>query len=176
MIEPTMAAIGAVATTGGARASASRTAVTSSGGGFAGELAKKISASAASTSASTSATGSPSATATTVPPTPTPPTATTKPPARPDGEQTKRVAGHPFARIENGHDKGLYLNLADGNPRQGAAFRLVEHGDQVFHVYGTGKDKVIIGMTPKTGAAAAPSAATSGGTTPTATATPTTKT
>jgi hypothetical protein len=72
--------------------------------------------------------------------------AASKPPARPDGEQTKKVAGHPFARIINGDDKGLYLNQVAGSPRQGAVFRLVERGDRVFHVYGTGKDKVIIGL------------------------------
>ena len=69
-----------------------------------------------------------------------------KPEPRPDGEQTKKVAGHPYARIENGDDKGLYLNQVAGSARQGAVFRLVEHGDRVFHVYGSGRDKVIIGL------------------------------
>jgi len=69
--------------------------------------------------------------------------------ARPDGEQTTKVAGHPYSKIVNGDDKGLYLNQVADNPRQGTAFRLVERGDHVFHVYGTGTDKVIIGMTPK---------------------------
>jgi hypothetical protein len=78
-----------------------------------------------------------------------------KPKARPDGEQTTKVAGHPYARIENGDDKGLYLNQVAGNPRQGAVFRLVERGDHVFHVYGTGKDKVIIGLEAPKGPAAA---------------------
>ena len=75
--------------------------------------------------------------------------AATKPPARPDGEQTKKVAGHPFARIINGDDKGLYLNQVAGSPRQGAVFRLVERGGHVFHVYGEGKDKLIIGLDKK---------------------------
>jgi hypothetical protein len=69
-----------------------------------------------------------------------------KPKARPDGEQTKKVAGHPYARIVNGDDKGMYLNQVAGSPRQGGVFRLVSRGDHVFHVYGTGKDKVIIGL------------------------------
>jgi hypothetical protein len=82
--------------------------------------------------------------------------ATTSAPAakaapRPDGEQTKKIAGHAYARIENGSDKGMFLNQMAGNPRQGSVFRMVERGDHVFHVYGTGKDKVIIGMTAPAG-------------------------
>jgi hypothetical protein len=137
MIESTQAA--AAATTSPATTAAARTSVKNAKS-FAGELAKTISASA--TTAKSDA------------------TATAKPAARPDGEQTKKVAGHAYARIENGDDKGLYLNEAAGNPRQGAAFRLVEHNDHVFHVYGSGKDKVIVAMTPKA------AAATTGGATP----------
>jgi hypothetical protein len=69
--------------------------------------------------------------------------------ARPDGEQTKKVDGHRYAKIINGDDKGLYLNQVAGNPRLGKAFRLVERDDHVFHIYGTGKDRVIVGVTPK---------------------------
>jgi len=77
--------------------------------------------------------------------------AATKAPDRPDGEQTKKVAGHPYARIINGEDKGRYLNQVAGSPRQGEVFRLVERGDHVFHVYGDGKNKVIIGLDKKPG-------------------------
>ena len=70
--------------------------------------------------------------------------------ARPDGEQTKKVAGHPFARIVNGDDKGMYLNQLAGSPRLGRAFKLVERADHVFHVYGTGKDRVIVEVKAKT--------------------------
>jgi hypothetical protein len=69
-----------------------------------------------------------------------------KPEPRPDGEQTRKIAGHPYSRIINGDDKGLFLNQVAGSPRQGATFRLVERGDHVYHVYGTGKDKVVIGL------------------------------
>jgi hypothetical protein len=64
--------------------------------------------------------------------------------ARPDGEQTKKITGHPYSRIGNGTDKGLFLNQLAGSPRIGAAFRMVERDDHVFHVYGTGKDRVIV--------------------------------
>jgi hypothetical protein len=88
---------------------------------------------------------------------------TAKAAARPDGEQTKKIAGHPYSRIENGSDKGLFLNQVAGNPRQGVAFRMVERNNHVFHVYGTGKDKVIIGMTPHAAADTTPNATTTGG-------------
>jgi hypothetical protein len=68
----------------------------------------------------------------------------TKAAARPDGEQTKKIAGHPYSRIENGADKGLFLNQLAGNPRKGSAFRLVERDDRVFHVYGSGTDRVVV--------------------------------
>ena len=74
---------------------------------------------------------------------------TTKVEPRPDGEQTKKVAGHPYSKILNGEDKGLYVNQVTGNPRMGRAFKLVERDDHVFHIYGTGKDRVIIGLPQK---------------------------
>jgi hypothetical protein len=69
---------------------------------------------------------------------------TATPAPRPDGEQTKKIAGHPFSRIQNGSDKGLYLNQLAGSPRQGSVFRLARHDDRLFHVYGSGKDRVIV--------------------------------
>jgi hypothetical protein len=68
----------------------------------------------------------------------------TKAAARPDGEQTKKIAGHPYSRIENGADKGLFLNQLSGSSRLGAPFRMVQRDDRVFHVYGAGKDRVIV--------------------------------
>lgn len=90
---------------------------------------------------------------------------TVKAVARPDNEHTTKVAGHPYARIENGHDKGLYLNQLAGNPREGAVFRLVKRDDRVFHVYGTGKDLLIVEVKAKP---KADPATPSGGTTPAA--------
>ena len=65
---------------------------------------------------------------------------------RPDGEMTKKIGGHPYSRIENGDDKGMYVNQVAGGPREGAIFRLVERGDRVYHVYGSGRDKLVIGL------------------------------
>jgi len=92
---------------------------------------------------------------------------TVKAATRPDNERTKKVAGHPYSRVENGADKGHYLNQVDGSPREGAVFKLVERDDRSLHVYGTGKDKVIIAVMKKDKDAEAPPA--TGGATPTTT-------
>jgi hypothetical protein len=73
----------------------------------------------------------------------------TKAAARPDGEQTKKISGHPYSRIENGADKGLFLNQLAGSPRLGSPFRLVQREDHVFHVYGAGKDRLIVEVKPQ---------------------------
>ena len=94
------------------------------GGSFAGQLARLVS---------------------------TAPSGAVKAAARPDNEQTKKIAGHPYSRVENGADKGRYLNQVDGSPREGAVFKRIERDDRVLHVYGTGKDRVIVAvMTDKT--------------------------
>lgn len=72
------------------------------------------------------------------------PASATKAATRPEGEITKKVAGHPYSSVENGSDKGMFLNQLAGNPRQGSVFKMVERDDRVFHVYGTGKDKVVV--------------------------------
>ena len=74
----------------------------------------------------------------------------TKAAARPDNEQTKKIAGHAYARIENGSDKGLFLNQLASSPRLGTVFRMVERDDRVFHVYGTGKDRIVVELKAKT--------------------------
>jgi hypothetical protein len=114
MTEPTRAV--SAATSGGTPYSAAKAPAAKTTKSFADELAKSTGASATSTKAA----------------------------ARPDGEQTKKIAGHPFSQIQNGVDKGLYLNQLAGNPRQGSVFRLVERDDRVFHVYGAGKDRLVV--------------------------------
>jgi hypothetical protein len=98
----------------------------------------------------------------------------TKAAARPENEQTKKISGHPYARIENGADKGLFLNQLASSPRMGTAFRMVERDDRVFHVYGTGKDRTIVEVKAKatTDTTPATSTATTTPATSTATTTP----
>jgi hypothetical protein len=120
------------ATTTGGTPYTAKAAAAKTGKSFADELAKSTGASATSTKAV----------------------------ARPDGEQTKKIAGHPYSRIQNGADKGLYLNQLASNPRQGSAFRLVERDDRVFHVYGTGKDRLIVEVKAEATTDAAPATTT----------------
>ena len=63
-------------------------------------------------------------------------------------ERTKQVDGHAYADILNGSRSGMYLNTS-GNARDGQAFVLVKRNGREFHIYGTGKDRVVIGLKPK---------------------------
>jgi hypothetical protein len=92
----------------------------------------------------------------------------TKAAARPENEQTKKIAGHSYARIENGSDKGQFLNQLASSPRLGTVFRMVERDDRVFHVYGTGKARVVVELKAKatTDATTDPTSDTSTDTTP----------
>ena len=162
MIDP----INAASAAAGARLSqttprAARATVTSGGASFAGELARYVSAPAPST-ASPSTASSGTASSGTV-------SSAVKAAARPDNEQTKKITGHPYARIENGNDKGMYLNQLESSPRAGAVFKLVERDDRVFHVYGDGKDKVVVEVKKKDAAASTAPTAPTGGTAPDAT-------
>ena len=142
MIDP----INAASSAAGARLSQTTTAVarssTRGGASFAGELARYVSTTSPAVKAKVEAE------------------------PRPDNEQTTKVSGHPYSRIENGADKGLYLNQLENSPRVGAVFKLVERDNRVFHVYGEGKDKLVVEVKKK---AAATSTAPTGGTTPAAT-------
>jgi hypothetical protein len=69
----------------------------------------------------------------------------TSAPKAPAGERTKAVPGHAYADILNGSRSGLYLNTS-GNKRDGEVFALVKRDGREFHIYGTGKDRVVIGL------------------------------
>lgn len=117
-----------------------RASAATGGASFANELARLVSAPATSAPATSTPAASVPASK-----------ASVKAVARPDNEQTTKVAGHPYARIRNGADKGLYLNQLDGSPREGAVFKLVERDDRRFHVYGEGRDKVVVEIKAKAG-------------------------
>src|SRR5438128_1405434 len=59
------------------------------------------------------------------------------------GEKLQKVSGHSYAEIKGGTRNGEFVNLS-GNGRSGQAFHLVERNGHTFHVYGTGKNKVIV--------------------------------
>jgi|GEM_PF-3491135 len=165
MIDP----IAAASAADGARLSQSVTPSSKStrgGASFAGELAR-YAASSTAPPATTPATAPTATTPSTAPTATTPATATTAP-ARPKSEKIEKVEGHPYALVSNGADKGLYLNQLDGNPREGEVFKLVKRDDHVFHVYGTGKDKVVVEVKSKAKADST-TAQPTGGTTPSTT-------
>jgi hypothetical protein len=82
--------------------------------------------------------------------------------ARETEEQTP-VEGHHYAKITAGMREGQLLNTS-GNERHGRAFELVERGGRTFHVYGTGKDRIVVEIKPAAsespGVAGAPAAPT----------------
>jgi hypothetical protein len=61
----------------------------------------------------------------------------------PKGEKTKPVDGHKYADITAGPRNGMFLNTS-GNKRNGQAFVLVKRDGKEFHVYGTGKDRLVV--------------------------------
>ncbi len=63
----------------------------------------------------------------------------------PSGEKTTPVTGRGYADITSGSRSGLYLNTS-GNVRDGKAFALVKRDGHEFHIYGTGKNREVIGL------------------------------
>src|SRR4051794_28925913 len=92
----------------------------------------------------------------------------TSAPKAPAGEKTKAVPGHAYADILNGSRSGLYLNTS-GNKRDGDVFALVKRDGREFHIYGTGKDRVVIGLKKRDDATSDTSTKTTTDTTPSTT-------
>jgi hypothetical protein len=64
------------------------------------------------------------------------------------GERWGPVAGHQnYADILGGPRNGLFVNIS-GGVRDGMAFQILQKDGKVFHVYGTGKDRQMIDVTP----------------------------
>jgi uncharacterized membrane protein len=61
----------------------------------------------------------------------------------PKGEKSKAVEGHAYADITAGPRNGMYINTS-GNKRDGQAFVLVKRDGKEFHIYGSGKDRVVV--------------------------------
>ena len=66
----------------------------------------------------------------------------------PSGETTQAVEGHKYSDILTGPRKGMFLNTGS-NKRAGQAFVLVKKNGREYHIYGTGKNRVVIGMKTK---------------------------
>jgi hypothetical protein len=97
----------------------------------------------------------------------TAPTSTTAVALR-SGESMTPVAGHAYAEISGGKRDGLYINTSH-NKRHGQAFVLVHKNGREYHIYGHGKDRVVVALRKRDQAdstTTAPTAGT-GGVTPT---------
>jgi hypothetical protein len=85
------------------------------------------------------------------------------------GESMSAVAGHAYAEISGGKRDGLYVNTS-GNKRRGQAFVLVHKHGREYHIYGTGKDRLVVALRKPDRADAQTNPSTvsgTGGTTPT---------
>jgi hypothetical protein len=83
----------------------------------------------------------------------------------PATEKTTPVAGHLYADITAGPRSGMFLNTSH-NARKDEVFVMVKRAGKEYHVYGTGKNREVVCLAPKS-AAAAPTTPTT--TTPTTT-------
>jgi hypothetical protein len=72
------------------------------------------------------------------------------------GEEAQAVAGHAYSEITKGKRAGMYINTS-GNVRHGQAFVLAHRDGKEYHIYGTGKDRLVVGFhVPKDGAQTTP--------------------
>jgi tRNA U34 2-thiouridine synthase MnmA/TrmU len=61
------------------------------------------------------------------------------------GEKIQHVEGHAYAEVTAGDREGMYINTS-GNVRNGQAFVLVRKHGKEYHIYGTGKDRLVVGF------------------------------
>ena len=61
----------------------------------------------------------------------------------PKGEKTEHVNGHSYDEVTAGPRDGMFINRS-GNKRDAQAFALVKRDGREFHIYGTGKNRVIV--------------------------------
>jgi hypothetical protein len=78
------------------------------------------------------------------------------------GEEAVAVEGHAYSEITKGAREGMYINTS-GNVRHGEAFVLVRKNGKEYHIYGSGKDRLVVGFhMPRSDDAAAPGVDTKG--------------
>jgi len=61
----------------------------------------------------------------------------------PKGEKAAPVDGHAYADVTAGPRNGMFINTS-GNKRDGQAFVLVKRDGKEFHIYGSGKDRLVV--------------------------------
>jgi hypothetical protein len=65
------------------------------------------------------------------------------------GERVKPVDGHAYSDIVSGKRKGMFINTS-GNERHGEAFVLARRNGVEYHIYGSGKDRLVVALRPAT--------------------------
>ena len=88
---------------------------------------------------------------------------------RPEGvkqdETFQTLEGHAYVEITSGKREGMFVNTS-GNVRNGEAFVVVRKNGKEYHIYGTGKDRLVVGFhmpagaTDDTGGTTAPTSGT----------------
>jgi hypothetical protein len=63
------------------------------------------------------------------------------------GEKAEPVEGHAYSDITAGARKGMYINTS-GNERHGEAFVLARKRGVEYHIYGSGKDRLVVALKP----------------------------
>jgi hypothetical protein len=72
------------------------------------------------------------------------------------GEEMQAVEGHAYAEITKGARAGMFINTS-GNVRHGQAFTVAHRDGKEYHIYGSGKDRLVVGFhVPKSGDAETP--------------------
>ena len=61
------------------------------------------------------------------------------------GEETQPVEGHAYAEITKGARAGMFINTS-GNVRHGQAFTVAQRDGKEYHIYGSGKDRLVVGF------------------------------
>jgi hypothetical protein len=62
-----------------------------------------------------------------------------------NGEAMTAVSGHAYGEITDGKRDGMFVNTSS-NARRGQAFVLVHKHGREYHIYGTGKDRVVVAL------------------------------
>lgn len=61
----------------------------------------------------------------------------------PKNEKTEAVKDHSYSEVVAGPRNGMFINHS-GNAREGQAFARVRRDGREFHIYGSGKNRVIV--------------------------------
>ena len=67
--------------------------------------------------------------------------------AKPRNETYQPVEGERYEEIVSGPRNGMFINRS-GNARDGKAFVLVKHADHELHIYGSGRNRLVVRVVP----------------------------